>query len=277
MRSFVDNARTFRDRMAADGRTLAPLAHGQQPLALFITCSDSRVIPSLITGAEPGELFELRTAGGIVPRYDLTRPSGEAATIEFAVQVLGVADIVVCGHSQCAAVAARVRGDDLSHVPAMNGWLTHSATGPAYANRPANRPANQPAAPSRPATTDGTAEATASATEAATEAEAQLAEAVRHHVLAQLDRLRGYPCVADRLHDGRIGLHGWYYEVHTGTVLAHHPAPAQPQAHDQARGDTRDDAGDRAADHARDPEPAHAHAHAHGQGQGHGPGAFWPL
>ncbi|MFC5745442.1 carbonic anhydrase [Actinomadura rugatobispora] len=235
MRSFVDNARSFRDRMAADGRSLAPLADGQQPLALFITCSDSRVIPSLITGAAPGELFELRTAGGIVPRYDLARPSGETATIEFAVQVLGVADIVVCGHSQCAAVAARVRGDDLSHVPAMNGWLTHHAARPA---------------------------------------EAQLADAVRHHVLAQLDRLRGYPCVAERLREGRIGLHGWYYEVHTGTVLAHQPAPApRPTAGHTTDGPTADAAEGRehtrehAADHTRDPEPR----------PGHGPGAFRPL
>nr|BFE37907.1 carbonic anhydrase [Actinomadura rugatobispora] len=259
MRSFVDNARSFRDRMAADGRSLAPLADGQQPLALFITCSDSRVIPSLITGAAPGELFELRTAGGIVPRYDLARPSGETATIEFAVQVLGVADIVVCGHSQCAAVAARVRGDDLSHVPAMNGWLTHHATPPTAATPPGGARSGTHGGAGGPA---------------ARPAEAQLADAVRHHVLAQLDRLRGYPCVAERLREGRIGLHGWYYEVHTGTVLAHQPAPAPRPTAGHTTDDTTGDAADgrehtreHAADHTRDPEPR----------PGHGPGAFRPL
>ena len=223
MRSFVDNARSFRDRMAADGRSLAPLAHGQRPLALFITCSDSRVIPALITGAQPGELFELRTAGGIVPRYDLARPTGEAATIEFAVQVLGVADIVVCGHSQCAAVAARVRGEDLSHIPAMNGWLTHPvAAAPTHAHRTAltdTAPTDTAsAAPGAPAGEPGTADTRGAA------AAARLDQAVQQHILAQLDRLRGYPCVTARLRQGRLALHGWYYEVHTGAVLAHHPA-----------------------------------------------------
>jgi carbonic anhydrase len=190
MRSFVEHARSFRARMAADGRHLASLAHGQSPLALFISCSDSRVMPSLITGARPGELFELRTAGGIVPRYDLGRPAGETATIEFAVNALGIADIVVCGHSHCAAVAALTRRDTLPAVPAQRGWLTHPATAPPEPCEAAGEPP----------------------------------EPVRRHVLAQLERLRGYPCVAERLGQGRLTLHGWFYEVHTGTVLAHRPA-----------------------------------------------------
>ncbi|GAA3936990.1 carbonic anhydrase [Actinomadura viridis] len=240
MRSFVEHARSFRARMAADGQSLAPLAHGQSPLALFITCSDSRVIPALITGARPGELFELRTAGGIVPHYNLDRPSGEAATIEFAVEVLCVADIVVCGHSQCAAVAARVRGDDLSQVPAMDGWLTHAAGAP----RPAPAPtppgtghhgtAPRDPAAHTPATAHDTTQDTAqdgaqdgapdSAVYAGTSADRHLTAAIHAHVLAQLDRLRHYPCISTRLDQGRIGLHGWFYEVHTGTVLAHRPA-----------------------------------------------------
>jgi carbonic anhydrase len=185
MRSFVEHARSFGARMAADGR-LAALAHGQSPLALFITCSDSRVVPSLITGAGPGELFELRTAGGIVPRYDLDHPTGETGTIEFAVNALRVADIVVCGHTHCAAVAPLHRGDPLLAVPALHRWLTCSA-----------------AAPPGPA--------------------GDVDEAVRGHVLAQLERLRGYPCVERRLRARDLTLHGWLYEVHTGTVLAHRP------------------------------------------------------
>lgn len=183
MHTFIEHARSFPARVAAAGESLARLAEGQRPLALFVTCSDSRVIPSLITGARPGELFELRTAGGIVPGYTTDRPTGEAATIEFAVEVLGVGDIVVCGHSHCAAVAALARGDALTEVPAMSGWLAQHA-GPAPSGR-------------------------------------DLDHAVREHVLAQLERLRGYPAVRQRLDDGRITLHGWFYEVDTGLVYAH--------------------------------------------------------
>ncbi|MEJ1197416.1 MULTISPECIES: carbonic anhydrase [unclassified Streptomyces] len=184
MQPLIDNARTYGQR----SEEFAGHAQGQSPEALFITCSDSRVVPALITGAGPGRLFELRTAGNIVPAYGAERPSGEAATIEYAVEVLGVTDIVVCGHSHCGAVGALVRGDDLSAVPAVRDWLAHAADEP------------KPCDPADPT----------------------VAEAVQQHVLAQLLRLRSYPCVERRLTDGRLRMHGWYYEVHTGVVREHH-------------------------------------------------------
>ncbi|WP_217145206.1 carbonic anhydrase [Streptomyces sp. AC627_RSS907] len=184
MQRLIDNARTFGQRP----EEFAGLAEGQSPEVLFITCSDSRVVPALITGAGPGQLFELRTAGNIVPPYGAERPTGEAATIEYAVEVLGVSDIVVCGHSHCGAVGALVRGDDLSAVPAVREWLAHAADEP------------KPCDPADPT----------------------VAEAVQHHVLAQVLRLRSYPCVERRLTEGRLRIHGWYYEVHTGVVFEHH-------------------------------------------------------
>ncbi|MEV8549048.1 carbonic anhydrase [Streptomyces glaucescens] len=183
MQPLIDNARTFGQRP----EEFADLAAGQSPEVLFITCSDSRVVPALITGARPGQLFELRTAGNIVPPYASGTPTGEAATIEYAVEVLGVQDIVVCGHSHCGAVGALVRGDDLATVPAVRDWLAHAAGEPR---------ATDPADP-------------------------EVAEAVQHHVLSQLLRLRSYPCVERRLADGRLRLRGWYYEVHTGRVREH--------------------------------------------------------
>ncbi|MDX2598279.1 MULTISPECIES: carbonic anhydrase [Streptomyces] len=182
MQPLIDNARTFGQRP----EEFAELAEGQSPQVLFITCSDSRVVPALITGARPGELFELRTAGNIVPPYASQHPTGEAATIEYAVEVLGVRDIVVCGHSHCGAVGALVRGDDLTAVPAVRDWLAQATPRPA-----------------------GTAE------------DPEVAEAVQSHVLTQLLRLRSYPCVERRLARGGLGLHGWYYEVHTGAVRTH--------------------------------------------------------
>jgi carbonic anhydrase len=183
MQPLIDHARAFGRRP----EEFAPLAAGQSPEVLFITCSDSRVVPALITGARPGQLFELRTAGNIVPPYASGTPTGEAATIEYAVEVLGVKDIVVCGHSHCGAVGALVRGDDLNAVPAVRDWLAHAADEP----------------------------------KAADPADPTVAEAVQLHVLAQLLRLRSYPCVESRLTDGRLRLRGWYYEVHTGQVSEH--------------------------------------------------------
>ncbi|MFK4223448.1 carbonic anhydrase [Streptomyces sp. NPDC019890] len=188
MHILMKNARAFRERAAARADEFGRLADGQSPQALFITCSDSRVIPSLITGARPGELFELRTAGSIIPEHDPDRHSSEAATIEYAVEVLGVADIVVCGHSHCGAVGAIVRGEDLSAVPAVRGWLESTSPPPLF-----------------------------------TDSSPAIAEAVQHHVLRQLGRLRDYPCVARRAAEGRLMLHGWFYEIDTGSVLAHRP------------------------------------------------------
>jgi carbonic anhydrase len=183
MQPLIDNARTFGQRP----EEFAGLAEGQSPHVLFITCSDSRVVPALITGARPGELFELRTAGNIVPPYASAHPTSEACTIEYAVEVLGVRDIVVCGHSHCGAVGALVRGEDLTAVPAVRDWLTHAAERPDCADA----------------------------------ADPTVAEAVQNHVLTQLLRLRSYPCVEQRLTRRQLTLHGWYYEIHTGTVREH--------------------------------------------------------
>jgi carbonic anhydrase len=182
MQPLIDNARLFGQRP----EEFAKLAEGQSPQVLFITCSDSRVVPALITGAGPGELFELRTAGNIVPPYASEHPTSEAATIEYAVEVLGVSDIVVCGHSHCGAVGALVRGDDLTAVPAVRDWLTQAAPRP-----------------------EGAVEDPA------------VAEGVQSHVLAQLLRLRSYPFIEQKLTDRQLTLHAWYYEVHTGSVLQH--------------------------------------------------------
>ncbi|GGV27432.1 carbonic anhydrase [Kitasatospora herbaricolor] len=190
MEPLIDRARAFPQRAGRSGRELDGLATGQSPQALFITCSDSRVVPALITGADPGDLFELRTAGNIVPPYRADSAAGETATIEYAVEVLGVRDVVVCGHSHCGAVGAVVRGEDLSVTPAVRSWLRNADRGTLLA--------------------DGT-----------DVFDPTVAGPVQRHVLAQLDQLRGYPGIAGRLLDGRVRLHGWFYEVHTGLVLAH--------------------------------------------------------
>ncbi|CAM5626145.1 carbonic anhydrase [Streptomyces purpurascens] len=187
MKALLDRARTFRTRIDFDSGEYRKLAEGQYPEVLFITCSDSRVIPALITGARPGEIFELRNAGNIVPPYGRPGASGEAATIEYALEVLGVQDIVVCGHSHCGAMGALKSGDDLSGLPGVDAWLRIA----------------------RPELT--------SVLETAPD-DPSLPEVSQGNVVNQLAALRSYPVVRQRLDSGRLRLHGWYYEVDTGFV-----------------------------------------------------------
>ena len=97
---------------------------GQKPETLFITCSDSRVVPSLITNAAPGELFEVRNVGNVVPHPTL--PGGTAAALEFAVAVLGVEDIIVCGHTQCGAIQAILEPERMQELSFVKQWLTQA-------------------------------------------------------------------------------------------------------------------------------------------------------
>ena len=189
MKELLDRARSFKRRVDFESGQYRKLAEGQYPEALFITCSDSRVIPALITGARPGEIFELRNAGNIVPPYGQQGASGEAATIEYALEVLGVQDVVVCGHSYCGAMGALKSGDDLSTaLPRVGAWLEVARSGLA------------------PVLTT-----TASA-------DPSLPDVAQYHVVNQLAVLRGYPSVRKGLEERRLRMHGWYYEVDTGQV-----------------------------------------------------------
>ncbi|SMF01358.1 carbonic anhydrase [Streptomyces sp. Amel2xC10] len=187
MKALLDRARSFKRRVDFESGEYQRLAEGQYPEALFITCSDSRVIPALITGARPGEIFELRNAGNIVPPHGGQGASGEAATIEYALEVLGVQDIVVCGHSHCGAMGALKSGDDLSALPGVDAWL-------------------QLARPRLAPVLDGDV------------ADPRMPDVSQLNVVNQLAALRSYPSARRRLDTGRLRLHGWYYEVDTGRV-----------------------------------------------------------
>ena len=174
------------------------LAAGQQPGALFITCSDSRINPNLITQTDPGELFILRNAGNIVPPYGATG-GGEAATIEFAVAALGVKDIIICGHSHCGAMAALLEPERLGELPALNRWLSHAETTRQIMHE-------------KYAHLSGVPLVTAT---------------VEENVLVQLESLRTHPTVAARLASGDLKLHGWVYKIETGQVFAFDPKLGQ--------------------------------------------------
>ncbi|MFJ9844173.1 carbonic anhydrase [Kitasatospora sp. NPDC101155] len=175
-------ARFQRDVFPAKAELFAHLATHHTPDTLFISCSDARVVPELITGTEPGDLFVIRTAGNLVPAYT-PGADGVAASIEYAVAALGVKDIIVCGHSACGAMTALAEGHDLSGVPAVADWLR-----------------------------------LADASVARTAVEGDVDALVRQNVLAQLANLATHPSVAKALAEGKTTLHGWVYDIPTGRV-----------------------------------------------------------
>ncbi|MBC7816806.1 MAG: carbonic anhydrase [Planctomycetaceae bacterium] len=168
------------------------LVTGQSPSALFVTCSDSRVDPNLITQSGPGELFVLRNAGNIVPPYGASN-GGESATIEYAVAALGVRDIVICGHSRCGAINALLHPEQAQGLPLVSNWLNHAET-------------------TRRIVTENYREATG---------EALLEIAVQEHVLVQIENIQTHPSVAVKLQRGELTLHGWVYHLETGEILAY--------------------------------------------------------
>ncbi len=174
------------------------LAKGQQPETLFITCSDSRIDPALLTQAKPGDLFILRNAGNIVPPHGAGN-GGEAATIEFAVAALGVKDIIICGHSHCGAMHGLLKPEQVAALPAVSSWLSHAET-------------------TRRIMRDNYGHL---------EGERLLTATVEENVLVQLENLRTLPAVGSRLVRGDLHLHGWVYKIETGEVFAYDVESAQ--------------------------------------------------
>lgn len=167
------------------------LTSGQNPQALFITCSDSRVMPDLITQAEPGDLFVLRNAGNLIPPHMAGRDSGEAATIEFAIKSLKIRDVIVCGHTLCGAMQGLLNPEALKDMPRMRQWLGH-------------------------------AEATREIISASYQLPDPVAvwkATVEENVLVQLENLRTHPSVAAALSRGDVKLHGWVYKLESGQVF----------------------------------------------------------
>lgn len=176
-------------------RLFEALAKAQRPEALFITCADSRIVPSLITHSGPGDLFIERNPGNLVPVYG-PEAVGVSASIEYAVAVLGVRHVIVCGHTDCGAVKGILHPEKLADAPAVASWLSYGA--------PARRALEQ-----RP--------------EAATEAE-KVKELTRLNTLVQLEHLRTHPSVQRALAAGALELHAWVYEIESGMVEAWEPA-----------------------------------------------------
>jgi len=174
---------------------LKRMSSGQEPLALFITCSDSRILPNQLTQTEPGELFILRTAGNIVPPYGAVF-GGEAATIEYAIQGLRVTDVIICGHSLCGAMGALNNPEQVQGMPAVREILKHA---------------------------EATRRIIDENYEHLQDPAAKLTATVQENVLVQLENLRTHPSVAAAMARGALNLHAWVYKMQTAEVFAYHP------------------------------------------------------
>ncbi len=196
MKKLMRGVREFQDNYVPTHRSfLAQLAKGQSPNILFITCSDSRIDPELITQADLGELFVIRNAGNLVPPYGSTN-GGEGATIEYALKSLSVTNIIVCGHSSCGAMKGLLQIGSLEEkMPLVYNWLKHTE---------ATRQLVEDHYPHL-------------------EKQEKLEMLVAENVLTQLENLRTYPAVRSQLHHGTLTLHGWIYRIDTGEIMAYDP------------------------------------------------------
>lgn len=200
MQKLVSGIHEFQDTVFSSQQQLyRSLANGQNPLALFITCSDSRICPNLLTQTDPGELFILRNAGNLVPPHGAGQ-GGEAATIEYAVSVLHVSDVIICGHSHCGVMAAMLDPALAEDLPAVKNWLnqaeaTRRIIDENYGHIPAG-PARQMAA-------------------------------IEENVLVQLENLKTHPSVAAAIARRELKLHGWVYKFETGQVFSFCPQREQ--------------------------------------------------
>jgi len=173
------------------------LSESQTPEVLFITCSDSRVDPNLVTQSRPGELFIVRNVGNIIPPYDAIKDKNSvAAAIEFAVLALKVKDIIVCGHSNCGAMQTLYRDEkELDAMPHLRDWL-------------------KIVLPVRQIVADFYPNLSTESCQRVTEEE---------NVLMQLNNIQTYPFVVKALNEGSLHLHGWYYDIGKGNICSYNP------------------------------------------------------
>jgi carbonic anhydrase len=200
LETLLDGHRRFKETFERQREAFVQLADkGQSPLALWIGCSDSRVIPEQITGAAPGQLYVLRTPANLVPPFG-TGSDAVGAAIEHAIVHLHIAHAIICGHTLCGGIQALEGGVSLTHEPHLARWIEWA--------RPARTWAEASGVPQ----------------------EARYLETVKANVLVQCENLRSYPCVREAVKAGRLVLHAWLYDLHTGDLSAYDDEAGQWRA-----------------------------------------------
>lgn len=195
MRKLVRGIVDFRKNVRPSCKdTFAQLALGQKPDTLFIACSDSRVVPNLFASSDPGDLFVVRNVGNLIPPCEsggrTASDESEGAAIEFALLGLPVTEIIVCGHSECGAMHTLLSGRERPDAPHFSSWLRHGdhslemlkAKNPFRADLEPHNLLSQ------------------------------------LNVLEQMEHLKTYPVVRDRLREGSLRIHGWWFDIKEADV-----------------------------------------------------------
>jgi len=165
------------------------LAKNQTPQAVFIACSDSRVVPNLMVQAEPGDLFIIRNAGNIVPPAGSSH-GGTTASLEYAIVALGIRDVILCGHSNCGAMMGVLHPENLDAMPAVRQWVSYADL------------ARRAAVEANPGADD----------------ETLLERVVDYNVIAQVRNILTFPFVRPLVEKNELELYGWVYDIATGHV-----------------------------------------------------------
>jgi carbonic anhydrase len=196
MKELLKGLREFKASYFCQNQDLfEQLSQGQHPRVLFVTCSDSRIDPNLLTQTDPGELFVIRNAGNIIPPYGAAN-GGEGAAIEYAIHALGIEQVVVCGHSHCGAMKGLLKLSTLeAEMPLVHDWLKHAEATRRLVVENYNH----------------------------LEGEELLDVAIAENVLTQIENLKTYPVVRSRLYQGKLHIYAWIYDIDTGEVMAYDP------------------------------------------------------
>ena len=198
MKKLIQGIVEFRKNLSQESRDLfAKLALGQKPDTLFIACSDSRVVPNLFASTNPGDLFVLRNMGNLIP--PVTAPlqdNSASAVLEFSIFTLNVSDIVVCGHSECGAIQALMEGVDVECCPHIEPWLKYGEDSlekwqKGFVINPALAKHNQ------------------------------LSQV---NVLQQMEHVKSYPFIQDRLKKKQVRIHGWWFDIAQADVYCYEPS-----------------------------------------------------
>lgn len=193
MKKLIDGLLRFQSEIYPQHRDLfQELASTQNPEVMLVACSDSRFVPSVMLQAAPGDLFVCRNAGNIVPSWG-EHAGGVSATIEYAVQVLKVKHIVVCGHTDCGAMKAALHPDRVKSLPAVSHWLKQAERAVAVVQE-LNEDKDD---------------------------HEKLHRLIEENVVAQLDHLATHPSVAAKTRAGTLRIHGWVYDIPRGEFHAY--------------------------------------------------------
>ena len=194
MKKLIQGIVDFRQNLTEEKRQLfADLALGQKPDALFIACSDSRVVPNLFASTDPGDLFVLRNIGNLIPPFPSSEEISATAVMEFSLFSLEVADIIVCGHSECGAMQAIMKGVESNCCAHLKKWLKYGES-------------------SLEKLRTGITLDTSLA---------QHNQLSQINVLQQIEHIKSYPFIQKLLKEEKVRIHGWWFDIGRADVYSY--------------------------------------------------------